>query len=572
MLNDIITKVNEIFAEKNLPFSLNIDDYDAVFVKQISMTEILRRGQRENQNGVSNNNLFSRVDPTRQNSNAATHYFIPSATSQILPPFLDNGPNELKYIFTLPFNIPHSVLHLMLDEIPLGYYTTSKIDLLKTSYPLAESSEVELSARKSTGNRIMFANKDYIKEPIQKLFFMELKYLLFEYDYMIFLKYKKSHKYQILFIPSQIGTSKNLNAYNNLLFNLSTTTLVPSTHLQQVGGKNLIVFGAPGTGKSHWIKNQYERNSEILRVTFHPEYSYNEFIGSLRPVNDSLTGFSYNFVPGPFTKILNLALSNPSKNYTLIIEEINRANTAAVFGDVFQILDRNVDGISDYGIENEEILNYLSINQNYFTEVKLPPNLSLVATMNSADQGVYQMDTAFKRRWNVKYIPIEFDSWHDNVSIQYFDKKISVRNFIETTNKFLSNNGDLQINEDRLIGPYFLREEEANSWFTEGYYKKILLYLWDDIARINRNYVFDDKYRQFSHLCSAFESGDAVFVDALHEELLIYLEDIYPIIETDQNLILAAEADNDTYNAQSSIPEPEALDNLGLSENNDEEN
>lgn len=524
MLNDVITKVNEIYFDEGLPLNLRTSDFDAATVKQVAKTEVLRRNTRENQTGVLNNSLYNRNDPTVINRNAATHYFLSSTVLGIFPPLLNNTTN-INYVLSVPVEIPYLTLHLMLNKLPTGYYDSSKVDNLKNEYPSGERLNMFLSARETTGNRVMFASKKYIQNIDNQRFFLELKYSQFEDDYFILLKFKASYKYLLLFVPKDFGDAKSLNTLLSRLFNISSHTPVFSTYFQSTGGKNLIVSGAPGTGKSFWIQNNYERTTVSRRVTFHPEYTYNEFIGSLRPISDTDNKITYQFVPGPFTKILQLAYSNPSEKYTLIIEEINRANTAAVFGDVFQILDRDIDGYSDYGIENEDMINFVNegLTHIQIDEVKLPPNLNLIATMNSADQGVFQMDTAFKRRWNIHYVPIEFEDWHSTTYFKYNKKLISVTNLITILNKYLSENQYLQINEDRLIGPYFLRQEEAEKWLdpTVGYdyYKKLFLYLWDDIARIDRSVLFKKDYYQFSILCEQFEDGQAVFVEELHSKL-----------------------------------------------------
>ncbi|KYG30291.1 McrB family protein [Bacillus gaemokensis] len=527
MLKNILDEVNTIYRDEGFSLDLKVSDYDAIVVKKIAKTEVLRRNSHDDHTGVLNNSLCSRVDPTLTNGNGVTHFFLPKSTFGILPPLLSNIEN-MNYALTIPVTIPFITIHLMLKNIPTGYYDTSKVDVLKNEYSLGGSMVLQLSAKETSGSRLMFASKEFIHDLSQRQFFMELKSTQFENDYMILLKYKSSFRYLLLFIPQPLGDAKNLGRG---LYNISSNTPVPSTYFQSTGAKNLIVLGSPGTGKSNWIKENFEGSTESKRVTFHPEYTYNEFIGSLRPVNDPTDGVKYTFTPGPFTKILQLAYSNPSKIYTLIIEEINRANTAAVFGDVFQILDRNIEGFSDYGIENEEILNYIneSLLHIQLEEIKLPPNLNLIATMNSADQGVFQMDTAFKRRWNIQYVPIEFDEWHDSIYFKYNNKFISAKNFITTLNTYLSENQYLQVNEDRLIGPYFLRREEAERWFDKeeqyDYYKKLFIYLWDDIARIDRNSLFKKDYRQFSLLCKAFEDGEAIFVEALHETLTTQLVD-----------------------------------------------
>ncbi|QTC41501.1 AAA family ATPase [Bacillus sp. V3] len=520
MLQEIIEKINEIFDDAHLPYVVNATDYDACIVKQLRITEIIRRGSRESvtSNGVINNNLYSRDSSTTINTNATTHIFIPSASVEILPPLLPNVAG-MNYALTVPVKIDFATLHLMLKELPTGYYDSSKVTDLKTKYPLGDSYELGLSAKATTGNRVMFHSKDFIINSNHKEFFMELRYSQFADDYMILLKEKKSYNYKLIFIPKDLGETKNIENYLDRIHG-NTKTAVPSSYFSCEEGKNLIVFGAPGTGKSFWIKENFESKSETLRVTFHPEYTYNEFVGSLKPVQKG-SNFSYKFVPGPFTRILELAYLNPNVPYTLIIEEINRSNTAAVFGDIFQILDRNVDGYSEYGIENEDILEYLNHKLPIqLKEVTLPPNLNLIATMNSADQGVFQMDTAFKRRWNVKYVPIEFELWHETTSFDYYNKKIPVKEFITTLNEFLSSNQLLKINEDRLVGPYYLKKEEAEKWLSGEYYKKLFIYLWDDIARINRDYLFKAEYRQFSELCYAFENGNQVFVEELHNKLI----------------------------------------------------
>ena len=190
--------------------------------------------------------------------------------------------------------------------------------------------------------------------------------------------------------------------------------------------RNIIYFGAPGTGKSYNLNKDKDTLLENFkdnyeRVTFHPDYSYANFVGTYKPVpeNKSIT---YRYVPGPFMRILKKAIENPNEPYLLIIEEINRANVAAVFGDIFQILDRNKENESVYPIDaSEDMKTYL--NQN---KILLPKNLFIWATMNSADQAVFPMDTAFKRRWDFRYFSINHDEDlidDAHVTIIVLDKK-----------------------------------------------------------------------------------------------------------------------------------------------------
>jgi hypothetical protein len=301
-------------------------------------------------------------------------------------------------------------------------------------------------------------------------------------------------------------------------------------------GQNLIIYGAPGTGKSHYVNEQFPTNRR--RVTFHPEYTYQDFIGSYKPVpvykregvgqiNDNNgEPFSkgeplidYRFVPGPFTLSLSEALRHEDRMYTLIIEELNRANASAVFGDLFQLLDREEDGNSTYSVTNIEIANYLrSIEgiqkESDDNEIKIPFNLNIVATMNSADQGVFVMDSAFKRRWNFEYRPIDIqNSEHKNELIPYGNQYVRWGNFIGTINELLSTN-EIRINEDKHIGPYFIKpsdlEEKSDEQKKELIASKLLIYLWDDVIRHKRAYFFENP-TTFSDLVIRYKAGESIF-------------------------------------------------------------
>ena len=274
-------------------------------------------------------------------------------------------------------------------------------------------------------------------------------------------------------------------------------------------GENRIVYGAPGTGKSKYIDDKYP---DSYRVTFHPEMTYFDFVGGIKPIIVEEQGknkVSYEFVPGIFTKAWLEAYRKPTESITLVIEEINRANTAAVFGDLFQLLDRNSEGKSDYYINNDELVDFLRNDENVSEEeeligenwIKLPSNLSLIGTMNSADQGVFVMDSAFKRRWRFEYRPIEFSG------TKYENKKVPGLNikwmlFAETLNNHLCNK---DINEDKLIGPYFLNQTDFEN--IENFASKLLIYLWDDVVRHQRSEVFSRTDR-FSKIIDIFKSAN----------------------------------------------------------------
>jgi len=301
--------------------------------------------------------------------------------------------------------------------------------------------------------------------------------------------------------------------------------------------RNKLIYGAPGTGKSYELRRQAHelgfKDDNCLRVTFYPSLSYQQFVGTYKPTpiyrtlgestnelfnSDRITKLSdpynkeplidYSFVPGPFLVQLINALKNPDEDYLLIIEEINRAQVASVFGDVFQLLDRNGDGESEYDIVfNKDIQSYMVSEGVSLHKVKIPRNLFIWATMNSADQGVLPLDTAFKRRWAFEYLPL--DSKEEAVSDQfiiYQSKKYEWNSFRKELNNKLK---QLGVPEDKLIGPFFFSRTESHD--SDAIKNKLLLYLRDDVVRHNPQNLFI--HRTFSDIVNAYDSGDAIFND-----------------------------------------------------------
>ena len=295
---------------------------------------------------------------------------------------------------------------------------------------------------------------------------------------------------------------------------------------QIFGGKNLIIYGAPGTGKSRYVENSF---TNLTRVVFHSEYSYYDFVGCYKPTplykgveerivdiagNEFSLGIpliDYRFVPGPFIEVLIKAIMNKENMYTLLIEELNRANSAAVFGDVFQLLDRDINGRSEYkvhpNVDLKKYLDSLPIVREYLKEgLFIPSNLNIVATMNSADQGVYTIDSAFKRRWQYKHIPLIEDGFvNENYVIYYSNCEFKWKSFLKVLNAKLK---EFRIDEDRLIGPYFVNQNELKNMnlFTS----KIFVYLWDDLLRHKRDAFFQDGIRTYTDLIIEFKAGKDV--------------------------------------------------------------
>lgn len=298
---------------------------------------------------------------------------------------------------------------------------------------------------------------------------------------------------------------------------------------------NRIVFGAPGTGKSARIDKdieEYKLKKSIKaykRVTIHPNYTYAQFVGSYKPVSKVvLKGsieeeiVSYEFVPGPFLHVLVDALSDSKHSYVLVVEEINRANPAAIFGDVFQLLDRNGSGKSTYTISvSEEMKKYLNkkekelgktllINED---ELYIPENMYIWATMNSADQGVYPMDSAFKRRWSFEYIGID-DNEHKLVG-----QSIKLKNMSggyttyawNTVRKAINNRLKGIVPEDKLLGPFFLSETELGlegKDFDDVFKSKVLMYLFEDVLKHRKCNFFVDGVKTLSDVMSKYDEGE----------------------------------------------------------------
>jgi hypothetical protein len=338
---------------------------------------------------------------------------------------------------------------------------------------------------------------------------------------------------------TEIGTDEKYIEYITTDINQDISPFEINNDIKQ--NQNRIVFGAPGTGKSFKInedRKEYFANGNYERVTFHPNYSYAQFVGTYKPkprlrkdkdgkeTNEEY--ISYEFVAGPFLRMWVKAKLNNNKNYLLIVEEINRANVAAVFGDIFQLLDRKEDGNSEYEIAtSEELKNYLEVKGilgDDLLMLNIPSNLFIWATMNSADQGVYPVDAAFKRRWNFEYIGINDGS--EAVKNFYIDLKpfgkVNWDQFRRDINQNLTNS-ELNINEDKLIGPFFLNSYELQSSDIDGIIKsKLLMYLFEDVLKHRKGIFFKPEYNSFSKIIEAYDEGKNIFCFNISQEEFEY--------------------------------------------------
>lgn len=331
-------------------------------------------------------------------------------------------------------------------------------------------------------------------------------------------------------ILSYLSTDKKCveiteNEYNALVQNLicSFDKTIKVTPINKVDvGENVILYGVPGCGKSHTIKDEYCNDKRYMeRVVFHPDYTYSDFIGQILPVISKSNGeesISYKFTAGPFTKILKDAVDDKEgKMHYLVIEEINRGNAPAIFGEVFQLLDRE-NGESEYGITNFDIADYVYGDKEH--EIKIPANLTILATMNTADQNVFTLDTAFKRRWVMRSIK------NDIAACEHADECIAGTNvtwysFAKKINDTIIDISDGNLSsEDNRLGAYFVKSDDLKSRKTFG--EKVLMYLWNDAFKYDRDVIFNSEYKTLEDLLDAFEDyGFAVFNSVLEFDTVV---------------------------------------------------
>lgn len=405
--------------------------------------------------------------------------------------------------------------------------------------------------------------------------------------FAVFIKVKENDKPTDLYLKRYFAAADQ-RSYRNVVYTISAVQNIDSVHIpaakNTVWPKNLLIFGAPGTGKSFAIDKKLANlgwNKYAQRVTFYEDYSYEKFVGSYIPkksvkkseINgniDSQTlclesageGITYEFVPGPFLEMAadawlenfpTIAIASKKSQKTdsadptdnaqsssngevaispriLVIEEINRANAASVFGDMFQLLDRNKDGISEYGITlapemKEWLIQYLNKNlqkkelpgtlkdaENFANNFKLPSNFYIWATMNSADQGVFPLDSAFKRRWSFLYKSVMEERTDNNKYLYTYVKDNQSPVFVSwdglrTAINEVMCNTENNVEEDRCIGAWYFKPTEMQQIFEytradqpsrmslpNPLCDKLFHYLRQDVFRNNPGAIFNEKY------------------------------------------------------------------------------
>lgn len=345
---------------------------------------------------------------------------------------------------------------------------------------------------------------------------------------------------------------------------INTDNLINIDKKRRFGSIQKIFFGSPGTGKSYKINNiireSYPYYNESLgnceyvyRTAIHPNFDYNEFIGNIMPVVESDGGnknITYDFKPGIFTKALFMALKTDNDVY-LVLEEMTRGNIAEIFGDLFQLLDRNLQDQSSYAISNSLIFNF--IEEMFIKEGKkcplvkeniyLPANMHIIGTVNTSDQNVYVMDTAFKRRFEMEYMslkPVKDDNgkFLNNSEFEIANTKINWIDLYQKINKFILNK--LKMNEDKQLGQFFLKfknykdynldnldKDTINSvknyikrWNKNQFEDKLMMYLWYDIHKstiISEHTIFHNRFYCVEELLKALKNGEQIFSEEFNE-------------------------------------------------------
>jgi len=320
---------------------------------------------------------------------------------------------------------------------------------------------------------------------------------------------------------SKNGRKLSLVNFNKFLSEISSNTLriiengkiyklleVKQPEKGKFYNKNVIFFGAPGTGKSHEVKEILKDTSpeNFQRIIFHPEYDYTSFVGGYKPVtvfNEAKkeNEIQYNFQPEVFMNMYVKSWQNEQQHFYLAIEEINRGNCAEIFGDIFQLLDRN----PEYSITpSNNLQKYLEMilgfeNKGFKNgKMIMPENLTILATMNTSDQSLFPMDSAFKRRWDWEYVPIitpadendsSSDSYgfvvmlNDNEGFRWID-------FMEQINRHIASP---YIGMDKCLGNYFIKPDATGKIEIRSFIHKVIFYLWNDVFKDEENEIFDNE-------------------------------------------------------------------------------
>jgi len=290
-------------------------------------------------------------------------------------------------------------------------------------------------------------------------------------------------------------------------------------------GDNVIFFGPPGTGKSYRVKEETAEFFDVVMTAFHPEYAYSDFIGAYKPVCGSdttskihdFTGEQeihrpivyYAFEPGVLIRAIARAHQAEGAPVALIIDELNRGDCAAIFGDFMHLLDRADSGRSEYGLDVALPLGaYLveaGVLESATEKLFLPANLHIFATINTSDQALYPIDSAFKRRWSWEAVPVARTAELDAVTIPPMGgaPELPWLDFVYQLNAVILHHTE---NEDKRIGPWFIKAADGRIPPTQ-IRNKLLYFLWHDVFRGQTAEVFLPGLRTFEAVQAAFDAN-----------------------------------------------------------------
>lgn len=284
----------------------------------------------------------------------------------------------------------------------------------------------------------------------------------------------------------------------------------------------VILSGVPGTGKSYYVDNVIMGGNcnpnNVIRTIIHPDYTYADFVGYQKPKKNPTTGrIEFEFKPGPLTKALERCFLAEKENVYLVVEEMNRSDFAAIMGDTFQLLDRVDDfarddhGWSQYPVVNKLVYDYLVSKKPILAstlplnKIKFPSNFNILGTMNTADQNVFVLDTAFRRRFRNIYLKIDFSDAVDPGSYLYLLDNTAKTNvfgglhtwtqFAERVNEIIDeiNADTYTIPEDKKLAPYFITLDDVAS--PQSFCDKVMYYLKSDVFMYVEDY-FTDSYQK----------------------------------------------------------------------------
>ena len=386
-----------------------------------------------------------------------------------------------KFVGTsLNYNYYHSTVSLIIESRN-NESLNENLNFISDFYKETKS----ISTSNFTNNRIHLLLKNL------PYFIIEGSNLSLNLDYLSQVK-EKLYLYEDNYTEEFFTTSYLISS------NLITKSESHKKSLKKTDTHQKIYFGSPGTGKSREVENETLGHSKT-RTTFHPETDYHSFVGSYKPVMNG-SNIEYKFVPQAFTKAYCEALKDPNEPHFLIIEEINRGNCAQIFGDIFQCLDRDETGKSKYEVDcNEDLANYLkevfADTDIVADKIILPNNLYILATMNTSDQSLFPMDSAFKRRWDWEFVPINYED-ANSLNIVIGDSTYNWGKFIENINPKIK---ELTGSEDKQLGNRFVNPIDGNITFDQ-FRSKVLFYLWSE--------VYKDEYGTQNSIFKFEENGE----------------------------------------------------------------